>query len=1119
MPEINPQQLTFGGGLNAVAPPHLVAEDEVQLATNIDFSLERGAASVRRGSKLLYSVGSGTITKIYRHYNSPHNIGASPWYVQCGTNVYRGVSGTFVAITSGNLMGAVGYKDHCFVAVPYGTNCVKDDGTTVTQWVKQAPATAPSVTVSTIAPLVVSTSYTIAEGTGTITSGTATATCAGDSFRAQFTGTPISTNLNLNGSDTIGDYGVDYLEIMFSNPSMVTRVSRDYSIGDGSFTNYWHTEMDVQLSDDALPDVQDLIELDEDADFDTTQQMISEARQVNRAPQTRVSAAKDVFNVWAVPRTKFEFVGNASTPGGWGNIGACRVVIEAREPVVVTIKNWQIQGATTYPLNDVDVGYCWWETFVTLDTANNVISESAPSPASARTKLQQARAIVVGAASPTGSHGLTHRVLYRQGGYLQDAYAVATNSLAVATFTDSLTDIAALSAQQRLNRNLLPRDWFPYNILHVETMYDRVFVGYLNKIAWSLPGQPDSFPKTSQATVSFGGDEVQGLVCWPPGLVIVNRDSVYELSGNIFEGNNADWLLTRTGSRHGSKSRWVTIKTPYGIPLLDADGLYLYVPGQGVDQPIPWAVEKMADVFRGGDGNDPAALKGSRVPTVCMGYLNNSVAAFADDKLYLGLPVNLGGGNYQYPNALFVLDFRAQQVYGPWTYPFSFTSMFWDHAASSLVVGTTDGKLMQLEYKLWDEDSAGAKTPITFHMRTRAWTTPNDVVLENLAVEYAGGTGVAKGIYDGTTTVTLGTFTNATKDWLHPALSGSVCNNAVFDFSGTQGTSARATLYGVQFDALAEPKRVTYWKTEYEVPNAEGEALWDVHHADLEIIGTGTVTATVFVNGTAVMTRTDLVGPTAGRVPQPCAYPADTTGKIGHTVYKAGSGVVFKHWSTVYNTRPEPPRVDSVVWGPFSYPSKQHFRTWVAELNPNGTCSGALYADGTLIAVETFVGTRHTTFNAGIHFVMGTFTALTTAIDVQVAYAGTGLKHYDTKLETEPLPFHKTSWTITYKKIGGASQLDLARFWSYDIEAATAGTATLTSVWDIDGTAFSTNTIVATGGQWRDRIAFPPGARGYDFQQRLKSSIPIHVNSVSLDTVRVGIKGLARASVKGAPVD
>src|SRR5579864_6390173 len=45
-------------GVNATDPPHLIAEDEVQTATNIDFTLEYGGAACRRGSTQLMSFGT-----------------------------------------------------------------------------------------------------------------------------------------------------------------------------------------------------------------------------------------------------------------------------------------------------------------------------------------------------------------------------------------------------------------------------------------------------------------------------------------------------------------------------------------------------------------------------------------------------------------------------------------------------------------------------------------------------------------------------------------------------------------------------------------------------------------------------------------------------------------------------------------------------------------------------------------------------------------------------------------------------------------------------------------------------------------------------------------------------
>ena len=939
--------------------------------------------------------------------------------------------------------------------------------------------------------------------------------------------------------------------------------------------------------------------------------------------------------------------------------------------------------------------------------------------------MQSAKAVVVSTNTATGTqHNVTHRIFYRQGGYLADAYAVGTITYTngttsgtstitgTITHTDALNDIQALSLNYRLNRDVHSRANFPNNIVTLSEPYkDRLFIGYLNYVQWSKPGLPSVFPKTSYLTVSHQGDEVKGIVVWAPSLLIINRDSVYELTGDVFEGRESNYTLNRTGSRHGSKAPLSIIKTPYGVPLIDYDGLSLYIPGQGVDQTPAWIMEKMGDVFKGPNGNQPAALKGFRVPALQTGYINKACAAWMDDKLYLGMVTTSTNTEN---DTLFVLDFRTQQIWY-YTYPFQFVTLWRDSVGNRLLATTTDGKVMQLEIGTQDELTSGTSTTIGWLLRSRAWTTPNDCVLENIAIEHKGGVNCkVYGIYDGTTSATLGTLTNTVKDWLAPPLLGTVGNNISFEFLGTQtGTQAQA-LYNIQWDALLEPKRIEFWRTDYDINQHDGEKLWDVHFADLEIIGTGTVTGTVLVDNTAVLTNT-YVGP-HGREITPTSFPANTFGDVAYTVYRAASGILFKHWQTTYDARNEPPRttvwktdivsleenicdamdvdvdpngtvlstvyvdnaavgtytvsgtlgrqsftfalpnatttaphglygrtiyalhnkgtgaamkhyqtwfhlrpepdrwtnyisdrqseneqfwqtfeadidpLDSTVlatvvidntavntftmsgngrksfawpiaedsygrtiyaaynasggggkfkhyktWfegreepdrlsfvqvGPFMYPSDQYLKTWVADINPLGTCTAVLFADHTALATATFIGTNRRVFRHGLD-VSASIVLQSSAYEVDIVYTAIGtnvkMKHYDTKFETEPKPFGKKTWAITYKKIGGASQLDMARFWSYDIEASGTGTATFTSIWDIDGTATLTNIVSTSGRRWKDRVAFPPGCRGYLFQQRLLSDTDIFVWKSNLDMMREGIKGLSRASIPGTP--
>src|SRR5260370_4578995 len=145
-------------------------------------------------------------------------------------------------------------------------------------------------------------------------------------------------------------------------------------------------------------------------------QMDQGKRVKNRSAKTQMSVAKNTFNTWIVPKARFSPIFQDPNPGNWTNIGTARIVIEGTGTFTATIVNFRINGAKNFSLMNIDVGYSWWETFAALDSlTGNILGESGPSPASARTKLQGANVILTGATAPTGSHGVTHRIFYRQG--------------------------------------------------------------------------------------------------------------------------------------------------------------------------------------------------------------------------------------------------------------------------------------------------------------------------------------------------------------------------------------------------------------------------------------------------------------------------------------------------------------------------------------------------------------------------------------------------------------------------------------------------------------------------------------------------------------------------------
>lgn len=1240
MPIANPEQLSFVGGLNAQAAPDKIGDSEVVTATNIDFSKENGAASIRRGSRIydtiVYGGSTSTvgINTLYRNYNNPTNLSASPFYAVTTGGAYRGIPGTWTNISTvtGVDNCAIGtYSDYTLLGMEVFA-MIKDDGTNATDWVKQAPSTAVALsTIITATNSFVSTGSVI-EGTGTFSGGTWTASATDTNYRVVLEA-QLGTNSNLStiGGVNVGDYGVDYLQIAFTNPAAVYRISRDYSIGGTSFANYFHTEAypGVDIGSDLLPGIDTYLQGQAIEGTDTLAPLArgqrSEALLGGRGEYTRpategvLGRSPALLYNWAIARPNFQMIGQYASATGanpWSNIGAVRLIVECTAACEVRACNWYIQGDEQHSLSDPQIGYNYWVSYATLDTNGNLIDESASSPVLQNVRMSQGQPVLTHVGTATGSHGITHRVWYRQGGLLAQPYAVSTQTaltagtfITTATLTDTLPDIKAVTAGWILQDSIYSKTTFPGIPSAICEYQGRVFVGFENYIIWSVPGKVGTFPQRSITEVSGKGDEVQALHVIGNTLVIVNRDSIYMMRGSIFEGSEQNWVLSRSGSRHGSKaSRVAKTLTPYGIPILDYDGLFIFDPSSGAEQEIPWLNQKIADVFRGNGTADPAALKGSRVPALNKSYIRDAMAVYTDGKLYLGLPC----ASASKPSILFVIEFSTQRVWF-YNYGINFLTGFWDFIDNKLLITSeSSGRIMQIETGQFDESLVGGVyNSITYSIKPRALTGSTDFRLENMSLDIQGGTSTVKAIVDNTSTITVGTFTNTVRDWNIPPLDGTLINNLQFAINGYAATDQECNLWGMGVTAIQEPEQVRFWRTEYQTTN-NTEQRFDVYFADYDIVGTGTVTTTVYVDGTAVATGSH-VGPTNGRRVFPVTIPVDSFGYVawaiststsdslrikpfngwfstrpepprinsyktdiesldehiidafdvdinpngtatavvyidntavstftftgtnqqsytrnlieypseiyGRTMYVTYTGSGFKHFKTWWHRRPEPDRWTSYDTTTFTYPSEQYIKTWVATINAMGTTTATLYLDNVATQTATLTGTHKQVYNIGIDTdaTLGPLSTATTAVVVYRASTGNYMKHYDTKLETEPKPFGKQTWSVAYSRVGGSRRLDHAQHWSADIEVTDGGTATVTSHWYCDQRLYSTATLTFTGREWREWIPMPPDGRGYLFEQRIYSSSPIRVWRSTLDVLTEGAKGVSRATYVGTP--
>jgi len=338
----------------------------------------------------------------------------------------------------------------------------------------------------------------------------------------------------------------------------------------------------------------------------------------------------------------------------------------------------------------------------------------------------------------------------------------------------------------------------------------------------------------------------------------------------------------------------------------------------------------------------------------------------------------------------------------------------------------------------------------------------------------------------------------------------------VWNGPGTQGSyTGSFKHYKTYTRVRREPDRVLNFVTDKKVT---GEHWYQQVLTDVNPLG-GTVTGIVYVNGVVTSTIT-LSG--NFRQERPFALPSETYGTVIWVYYS--SSTPFKHYNTEFKSVPEPERVLFYETPVQPIPSENYCKTWLPELNClGGTVTGTALVElsngiGTYTAVltNTFTGTIRNIYEVGY---ADNTEQLQTGKTIKATYSSTTpFKHYKTDFELEPKPFGKTSWFMYFTKIGGADEMDLGRFFKYDLEAPLSGTATVTSYWDVDEITVATNTLTVVGRVMSDPVPFPPGCRGYLWQQRLLSTTPFQTWSTTLQSERIGVKGLTNIKVNGTPV-
>lgn len=935
--------------LNLTSARDKLAEGEVASALNIDFGREVGAAVVRRGTSPIYAgstrISHPNVRTIARHYIDPYSIGSSKWYTSTATATYRDL--TQIG-SGGEHVPMVQFKEWMIISTEAGG--IMDDGTTTIPWIGHAPSTAPSVSVEN-APLYqpagvwtaqqVTTWTPAGDGNGGVAEGT-------DKIVIQFTPS--------NGNFDLAEDSIFYIDISLSNTDVV--VTQEWSIGAPDFKNVMRAQC-VPGQPTALFANPALVVDIANASLEERERMLEEMRMHAKMPSTALTLSPNVYGVWAVQRPMFEM--SSSVAADWSNIGAVRYIVEGTGDMMVGIRNLAVSNTTGYPLNDPSSGYVWWETWVTKKDGY-VSRESAPSPPSARKPVQAARATITLPVTPPASYGYTHRRIYRQGGYMRDAYLVAEVPIATTTVIDAKSDVDALLGNVRMVRDIYSNQEFGgYATCFSEPFNGRLVFGFENRIWWSEPNMPGMVRRTSWAEVSHAGDHVQAIVNWGPILVVINRDSIYEVDGEL--------RVQRSNSPRGSKAKKVPCSTPYGIPILDYDGLHFYQPGASNIIQYDWIQRAV----------------GNLSPLLNTYYINNSFAVWADNRLYLAIPTQSSS-----PDTILVFDF-VHQTTSLWKYPYAITAGYWNQVDNELILGTPHG-LVNGNSRFSDNDwTPTAELPVTWNFETGLWTFVPESRLMNIGVDWRGSASVEIAANGGPYTTILSSSGPRRREL--PTASGTLYNTVSFRFSG-QGPGA---VYALEWDAYDEVPKVLFARSPYARFDTDMRLNAVTVHADAL---SSNVTVRVYVNGSVVHTTT-ITGD------GPTGYTITIPETVGASAFvELESTTPFRFYELRFHGEPEPAVVTRLRVDEKIYEQEQEFKAWAANMDCLGnTVTVSIYIDATLI----------TTFQVSGQGRKGYVQALPASGPVHpmgrhiwAEYSGGPFRHYATwyEVKAEPSRLH-----------------------------------------------------------------------------------------------------------------
>lgn len=361
-----------------------------------------------------------------------------------------------------------------------------------------------------------------------------------------------------------------------------------------------------------------------------------------------------------------------------------------------TVSIWGLNAPTIAPTLALSgtglTGTYYFKYTYVVKVGATLIHESNPSPVSLATSPAD-QSVEVTYTTPSDSQ-VTHIRIYRTlTDQTADFYYDGEIEVGLGAYTTSVAD-SALGSQVEVD-NDPPLDGIV--AIAGPGAYNNLFIGIGNKVYFSKPARPESFPALYYNEIGTPYFPIQALVDWGGLLYVFTKDGVYYLQGTSYN----TYYPTRTLASMGLFARHAIVPTEKGIMYLGGDGLYAFN-GQNESKLTD---AKVDPIFRGETVNGINPLNRDKIATCWLQYFNG--------KLFFGYP----DANESTPSKVLVYDFLKSK-FSIYDYGKNLKSAFVDRVNNRLLVGDTTGVIWRLEY---GENDGGEE--FTFKIRSKELTS------------------------------------------------------------------------------------------------------------------------------------------------------------------------------------------------------------------------------------------------------------------------------------------------------------------------------------------------------------------------------------------------------------